>query len=214
MNNPVGLDWSIYSGTDSIDGVTCLDSDVKNPVSDAESNEDKNCVPGNNRPAGRRPHPAPSGKRALQSEGSFRTPRSAERPHPLSAIMPNVASKPSGWRPGARPVEVCPSTCAISSGKRRTGGRQRIAGLSAAQKPISPRQFAACPEFSPDFLPCLFDFSLCPQIEMLIRPMRWTSGFEDMGPPQINNPSKIHAYGGGLTTNACRKVFMRAQLKL
>jgi hypothetical protein len=47
MNNPFGWDWSIYSATDSIDGVTCLDSDVKNPVSDAESNEDKNCVPGN-----------------------------------------------------------------------------------------------------------------------------------------------------------------------
>jgi hypothetical protein len=39
----------------------------------------------------------------------------------------------------------------ISVGKegnrRRTRGRQRIAGLSADQKPISARQFAACPEF-------------------------------------------------------------------
>jgi hypothetical protein len=83
--------------------------------------------------------------------------------------MPSVAGKPPGCQPGARPVEVCPSTCAISSGKRRTRGRQRIAGLSADRKPISARQFAACPEFSPEFLPCLSDFPLCSRIEMLIR---------------------------------------------
>ena len=120
------------------------------------------------RPTGRRPHPALSGKRALQNEGSFRTPRSAGPPHPLWAIMPKVARIPSGCRPGARPAEVCPSTCAISSGKPRIRGRQRIAALSTAQKPISDRQFAACPESSPNFPPCLSDFPLCSRIEMLI----------------------------------------------
>ena len=64
---------------------------------------------------------------------------------------------------------MCPNTCAISSGKRRTRGRQRIAGLSAAQKPISARQFAACPEFSPNFLAFLPPLSLCSQIETLVR---------------------------------------------
>jgi hypothetical protein len=39
------------------------------------------------RPAGGRPHPAPSGKRALQSEGSFRIPRCAGRTHPLLLIL-------------------------------------------------------------------------------------------------------------------------------
>ena len=100
------------------------------------------------RPADRRPHPATSGNRVLSGEGSFRTPCSAARPHPLPTIMPSVAYKPSGCRPGARPVEVCPSTRAISSGKRRTRGRQRIVGLSASQRPTPAWQCAACPEFS------------------------------------------------------------------
>jgi len=43
-----------------------------------------------------------------------------------------------------------------------------MAGLSAAQKPISARPFAACPDFSPDFLPCLPHFPLCSRIETLI----------------------------------------------
>jgi hypothetical protein len=36
---------------------------------------------------------------------------------------------------------------------RGSRGKLRIAALSVAQKPISALQFAACPEFSPDFLP-------------------------------------------------------------
>ena len=120
------------------------------------------------RTGGGRSHPGPSGKRAPPGEGSFRTPRSAQRPHPLSAIMSSVAGKPSGCRPGTRPAGACPSTCASLNGQRGTRGRQRIAGLSAARKPISARQFAACPEFSPGFLPFLSDFPLCSRIETLI----------------------------------------------
>ena len=61
----------------------------------------------------------------------------------------------SGCRPGARPVEVCPSICAILNGQRGTRGRQRIAGPKSVSERQKARQFAACPEFSPDFLPFL-----------------------------------------------------------
>jgi hypothetical protein len=84
-----------------------------------------------------------------QKTGSFRIPCSAGRPHPLSTIMPSVAVSLSGCRPGARPLEVCPSARALSSGKRRSRGRQRIARLSADQKPTSARQFAAAPSSPP-----------------------------------------------------------------
>jgi hypothetical protein len=88
------------------------------------------------------------------------------------AIMPSLAGKPSGCRSGARPAGVCSRTCASLNGQRGTRGRQRIAGLSAARKPISARQYAACPEFSPDFLPFLPDFPLCCRIETLISAKR------------------------------------------
>jgi hypothetical protein len=126
------------------------------------------------RPAGRRPHPAPSEKRALPGEESFRTPRSARRPQPLLAIMPSVAGKPSGCRPGARPVEVCPVTCAISSGKLRPRGRERIAGRKSVSERQKSRQSAPCPEASSDFLPSLFDFPLCSRKMLIYRGVRKT----------------------------------------
>jgi len=94
---------------------------------------------------------APSGKRALQNQGSFRIPRSAERR--LPPIMPNLPAH-SERRPGTLPVEVCPAACASRGDKPETRGRQRFAWLSAAEKPSPARQSAACPEFPPiSFLP-------------------------------------------------------------
>jgi hypothetical protein len=122
------------------------------------------CRPRQARTESKRARPADAPRR--------RNPKSAWGFRALSAMMPSITRMPSGCRPGARPAEVCPSTCAISSGERRTRGRQRIAGRSATQKPTSARQFAACPEFSPDVLPSLSDFLFCPRIETLIRRVR------------------------------------------
>jgi hypothetical protein len=90
------------------------------------------------RPARRRWHPAPSGKRRLQGKGPFRTPCSAVRPRPLPAMMPSVAKRPSACRPGARRVEVCLTTSPISSGKRRAQGGSELPGLLPLKNRFPP----------------------------------------------------------------------------
>jgi hypothetical protein len=76
-------------------------------------------------------------------------------------MMRSITRMPSGCRPGARPVEVCPSICAILNGQRGTRGRQRIAGPKSVSERQKARQFAACPEFFPDsFLSSLFPLVL------------------------------------------------------
>jgi hypothetical protein len=53
--------------------------------------------------------------------------------------------------------------------------------LSAARKPIPARQFAACPESSPDFLPLFPDFPLFSRIEMLISGSEMPCGSRFLG---------------------------------
>jgi len=120
----------------------------------------------------------------------------AGHPHPLSAIMPRIVSEPFGCRPGGHPVEVCPGTCAIASGKRRTRGRKRIAAPSASQKPTPAPQFATCPRVIPRFPSLPAHFRLCSRIETLVCPQEPLAAIKqvkgDPGPTILEEKQRSH----------------------
>ena len=130
------------------------------------------------RRARRRPCPAPSGKRALQGEGSIRAARTAARPGrhcpvKLAQAVPE-AVRASGWR-----------RCAgLEDGTRPGNSRLGAGGALPACLPLKNRVLAAnappvpnLPRSFPDFCLSHTDFRLPPWIEMLTRTMRMNRTF-------------------------------------